>query len=103
MSEQQVDPAQLRSLAEALTQLTGYAEALRSGAGGFAYMLPAEWQGPASQQFLATFELWALSAGALRDQTDGLQKLAAGSLNAYELTIDGLTETWQSLRSGMGA
>jgi uncharacterized protein YukE len=101
MSEQRVDTEALRSLTEQLTALVGYTEALRSSAGGFAYMLPAEWQGPASQQFLATFELWAMSAAALRDQTEALQQLAGASLQAYEGTITALDETWAQLQGSL--
>jgi hypothetical protein len=50
MSEQQVDTDALRSLTETLTSLVEYTGALRDGAGGFAYMLPSEWQGPAMTQ-----------------------------------------------------
>jgi hypothetical protein len=47
--------------------------------------------------------MWAASAEALRAQTESLQQLAAGSLSAYEQTIDELDSTWQSIRTGMSA
>ncbi len=103
MSEQQADIEQLRALNEALTELTTYVTALRDGAGGFAYMLPAEWQGPAMTQFLAAFELWSTTAEGLRAQTEGLQQQAEASHDAYKGTVEALDTSWQQIRSGMGA
>lgn len=103
MSEQQVDTDALRSLTETLTSLVEYTGALRDGAGGFAYMLPSEWQGPAMTQFLSTFELWSTGAETLRLQTEQLQKLAAAALAAYESSITGLDTSWSQVRSGLGA
>lgn len=103
MAEQKVDIEALRSLNETLTSLITYTGALREGAGGFAYMLPAEWQGPAMTQFLSTFEMWAVNAETLRLQTEQLQKLAEAALTAYESTIDDVDDSWSKIRSGLGA
>jgi uncharacterized protein YukE len=103
MPEQKVDTDQLRALTETLQGLIDYTAALRDGSAGFAYMLPAEWQGPAFAQFLAAFELWSTTAESLRQQAESLRGLSQSALSAYETTISELDSQWSSIRSGLGA
>ncbi|GMA27244.1 hypothetical protein [Arenivirga flava] len=103
MSEQAVDTVALRAMADALTELTTYAGMLRDGASSFAHMLPAEWQGPAMTQFLATFQTWSVSAEGLRAQTESLQQLAAAVVTAYEGASEQLDTTWSQVASGLQA
>ncbi len=103
MSEQKVDTDQLRALTETLQGLVEYTAALRDGSAGFAYMLPAEWQGPAFSQFIAAFDLWATTAESLRAQAESLKGRAEASLTAYETTISELDSQWSTIRSGLGA
>lgn len=103
MSEQQADTGQLGELATALQSMVQYAEVLRAGAAGFAYMLPAEWTGPAANQFIVAFETWAVTAEALRAQTELLQQHVAGTRTAYDTTSSGLDTEWSSVRSQMSA
>ena len=103
MGEQTVDTDALRALSEALNSMVGYSDALRAGASTFAYMLPAEWQGPAFARFLSAFELWAMSASALTDETAQLQAHTAAVLQAYETGIAEMDAGWSQLRSEMGA
>lgn len=103
MSEQAADIAALRSLNESLTAMIAYADALRAGSAAFAYMLPAEWQGPAFSRFLVTFETWAATAQALTEETTQLQGHAAKVLAAYEQGIDVLDSQWSSYRSQLNA
>jgi len=103
MSEQQADTTELRRLAEQMQQLVAYCDALASGASGFAYMLPAEWQGPAMAAFLDEFATWHVGADGLRAGAEGLQQLAAAATGAYEQTITGLDSSWSSFRSTVEA
>lgn len=103
MSEQAADVAALRSMNESLTSMIGYADALRAGASAFAYMLPAEWQGPAFSRFLVSFETWAASAQSLVEETSQLQNHAATVLAAYEQGIAALDTSWSSYRGQLGA
>lgn len=103
MTEQAADIAALRSLTESLTSMVEYSDALRAGASAFAYMLPAEWQGPAFTQFLVVFETWAARAQILTEQTAGLQAHAAAVLAAYEQGTETLDTQWSSYRSQMSA
>ena len=103
MSEQAADVAALRSMNESLTSMIQYADALRAGSVAFAYMLPAEWQGPACSRFLVSFETWAASASALTEQTAALQEHAGVVLNAYESGIELLTTEWDGFRGEVGA
>lgn len=103
MSEQAADIAALRSLSESLDSMVGYADALRAGATAFAYMLPAEWQGPAFSRFLVTFETWAASAQSLVEETSQLQAHSATVLQAYEQGTAELSAQWSSYRGQIGA
>ncbi len=102
MSEQRVDTGQLGELASSLQQLIAYSAALRDTSAGFAYMLPADWVGPASAQFLGAFETWAVSAEALRAQTEQLQALVAAARTAYDTTSTELDSSWSSALSQLG-
>lgn len=94
MSEQQVDLASLQQLVTQMETLVTYCEALRQGAGGFAYMLPADWQGPAMVTFLSSFEAWSVGAQGLRDSAQGLHELAAAVHSAYSTTVESLDTAW---------
>lgn len=95
--------AELRSLNEALTDMIGYADALRAGAAAFAYMLPAEWQGPAFSRFIVAFETWAASASLLTESTAELQAHAQAVLTAYENGISELDQIWSTYRTQISA
>lgn len=103
MAEQAVDVTQLRGLVEDLASMVEYAEALRAGASAFAYMLPAEWQGPAFSRFLMSFETWAASAQALTEDTSLLQAQAQAVLAAYEAGIEQCDTSWAGFRGQLGA
>ncbi len=103
MSEQAADVAALQSMNESLTSMIEYADALRAGASAFAYMLPAEWQGPAFSRFLVAFETWSAGAQSLTEETAQLQAHAAAVLSAYEQGIETLDSQWSTYRSQMGA
>ncbi len=103
MSDQTADTDALRGLSEALTEMVTYTDALRAGASAFAYMLPAEWQGPAFTRFLAAFEAWSATASALTVETSGLQAHAAHVLASYEQGISELDGNWSSYRAQVGA
>ncbi|MFT4281675.1 WXG100 family type VII secretion target [Microbacterium sp.] len=102
MGQQKADTADLQALAEALGELVNYCTALKQGASGFAYMLPAEWQGPAMANFLAMFEKWQLGAEALTTAAEGLQDQVDGARQAYEQTIESLDSAWNQIRSSLG-
>lgn len=102
MGAQKADTADLQALIDSLGELVTYCTALRQGAGGFAYMLPAEWQGPAMSNFLSMFEKWALGADALTTAAGALQDQVEGAKKAYELTIESLDSSWSSMRSALG-
>ena len=95
--------ADLRSLNESLTEMIGYCDALRASAAAFAYMLPAEWQGPAFSRFIMTFETWAASAATLTESTADLQAHAQAVLTAYEDGISELDQIWSTYRSQINA
>lgn len=103
MSEQAADIAALRALSESLQGLVSYADTLRAGATAFAYMLPAEWQGPAFSRFLVSFETWAAAASALTEETAQLQAHAAHVLSSYETGIAEVDSVWASYRGQLGA
>lgn len=101
MAEQQADVAELQALAQAMNELMGYCSALKQGASGFAYMLPAEWQGPAMQAFLGSFSAWAVGASALEQAAANLQEQAQTSHDAYAKTIEKLDTSWSKLQSNL--
>lgn len=103
MSEQQADTADLKALADMLGELVTYCTALKQGASGFAYMLPAEWQGPAMTNFLAMFEKWQLGAEAMSQAAEGLQDQVDGAHKAYTETIESLDESWSKLATSLSA
>jgi uncharacterized protein YukE len=101
MSEQQVDLASLQQLVTQMESLVRYCDALRQGAGGFAYMLPAEWQGPAMTQFLASFEAWSVGAQGLTESAQGLHELAKAVHTAYSTTVENLDTAWSDTRASL--
>ena len=103
MSEQAADIQALTSMNEALTSMIEYADALRAGASAFAYMLPAEWQGPAFSRFLIAFEAWSAGAQSLTEETAQLQAHAQAVLTAYEQGTDLLDTQWSTYRSQLSA
>ena len=103
MSEQQADTADLKALADMLGELVTYCTALKQGASGFAYMLPAEWQGPAMTNFLSMFEKWQIGAEAMSQAAEGLQDQVDGAHKAYTKTIESLDESWSKLAAGLSA
>ncbi|WP_350349139.1 hypothetical protein ABIQ69_04160 [Agromyces sp. G08B096] len=102
MSEQQADTTELRELVQTMNELVGYCSALKQGASGFAYMLPAEWQGPAMQAFLGSFTAWAVGASALEQTAEGLKKQAEASSDSYSKTIESLDTSWSKIQSNLG-
>lgn len=101
MAEQQADTADLKALADMLGELVTYCSALKQGASGFAYMLPAEWQGPAMANFLGMFEKWQLGAEAMTQAAEALQDQVEGAHQAYTETIESLDTAWSDLQSGL--
>lgn len=101
MAEQQATVSELNSLIQTMEQMVSYCDALRQGAGGFAYMLPNEWQGPAMSAFLGQFEAWAVGAQGMRVAAEGLQQQAKASHDAYDQTITKLDETWSTLQANL--
>jgi uncharacterized protein YukE len=102
VAEQQADTAELQALVQTMGELVAYCSALKQGASGFAYMLPAEWQGPAMQSFLGAFSAWAVGATALEQTADGLLAQAQVTFDAYTATIEGLDSSWADLESSLG-
>lgn len=103
MSDLTADTSDLQQLATALGELHSYVTHLQQAAGGFAYMLPGEWQGPSSAQFVAAFESWSQNAHLLAQQTDGLHQLVKAAHDAYDAAISTLDESWSSAKTGLGA
>lgn len=103
MSEQAADLAALRTMTESLSAMVGYADALRAGSAAFAYMLPAEWQGPAFSRFLVAFETWAATAESLTAETAQLQAHAAAALTAYEQGVSMIDSQWSTYRGQLSA
>ena len=102
MSEQQAETTDLRRLVETMQSLAEYCEALRNAAGGFAYMLPADWQGQASQTFIAMFEQWARGADALTEGARTMHGLAERSYLAYTGAEDFLATEWTKFEGALG-
>lgn len=102
MGDQKADTADLQALTDSLGELVNYCTALKQGAAGFAYMLPAEWQGPAMSNFLSLFEKWQLGAEALTTAAEGLQSQADGARQAYQQTIESLDTAWNQIASSLG-
>ena len=103
MSEFEVNTVSLRGLTEELSSLVEYCTALRAGASGFAYMLPADWQGLAMANFINTFEAWAVAANTMTETATGLRDHAAGVLAAYEAAVAHADGTWQSVEQQLSA
>ena len=103
MSEQKASTEALRGLVENMQSLADYCDALRQGASTFAYMLPNEWQGQAMAAFIGSFEQWSAGASGLSEEAGTLRDQAQMALDAYEQTIDSLTESWSTFESGLSA
>jgi uncharacterized protein YukE len=101
MAEQKVDTDALRTMTETLQTLIDYTQDLRDASQGFAYSLPAEWQGPAMARFIASFETWAVTAEGLRQQSEMLKTQADAALAAYEATIDATKTSWSEIQSSL--
>lgn len=101
MSEQQVDLASLEQLVTQMETLVTYCDALKQGAGGFAYMLPADWQGPAMMAFLGSFEAWSVGAQGLSDSAKGLHELAKAVHTAYSTTVENLDSAWSETAASL--
>ncbi|WP_395245802.1 WXG100 family type VII secretion target [Agromyces sp. MMS24-K17] len=102
MSEQQADTNELRQLAQTMNELVSYCSALKEGSSGFAYMLPAEWQGPAMQAFLGSFAAWAAGAAALQSVAESLHDQVQVSHDAYAKAIEELDSSWAKIESNLG-
>ncbi|MFB6610039.1 WXG100 family type VII secretion target [Agromyces sp. NPDC056379] len=102
MAEQQADVSELQALVQTMGELVAYCSALKQGASGFAYMLPNEWQGPAMQAFLGTFEAWAVGATSLEGVAESLRQQVETSHNSYSSTIEKLTTDWSSIEANLG-
>ncbi|WP_206448259.1 hypothetical protein [Agrococcus sp. KRD186] len=101
MAEQQATVSELNSLIQTMEQMISYCDALKQGAGGFAYMLPNEWQGPAMNAFLGQFETWAAGAQGMRMAAEALKGQAKTSHDAYDQTINQLNESWSTLQTNL--
>ncbi len=102
MSEQQADTNDLLALSTMMGDLTEYCSALRQGAVNFAYILPADWKGPAFGAFIALFEQWSAGAEALTNGASDLHQLAERSYQVYSATIEGLDTEWNKFESSLG-
>ncbi|WP_394552987.1 WXG100 family type VII secretion target [Agromyces sp. MMS24-JH15] len=102
MSDQQADTNELRQLAQTMTELVNYCSALKEGSSAFAYMLPAEWQGPAMQAFLGSFAAWAAGAAAMQDVAESLHDQVQVAHDAYSQTIDALDTSWAKIEANLG-
>lgn len=103
MADQRADVTELQALVDTLGELIAYCDALKSGASGFAYMLPNDWQGPAMSAFLGSFTQWTLGAEALRLQAESLRAQAKAALTAYEGAIGDMDTYWSNLAMNLGA
>lgn len=102
MAQQRADTKELSQLEQTMQSLIEYCEALRAGAGGFAYMLPNDWQGPASTRFMAQFEAWAVGAEGMRQAAEGLKAQAGAAEDAYTQAIDAADNLWNKIKSNVG-
>ena len=102
MSEQQADINDLRRLADTMQSLTEYTQSLRNAAAAFAYMLPGDWQGQASQSFIGLFEQWAAGADGLVEGARTMHGLAERSHGAYVAAEGFLTEQWTNFEGALG-
>ncbi|WP_345751896.1 hypothetical protein [Microbacterium rhizophilus] len=102
MAEQRADTDELRALKQTLQSLMEYCEALRLGASGFAYMLPNDWQGPASQRFMAQFEAWAVGAQGMRTVAESLWGQAGAAEAAYTSAIEAEDQRWTRILGQLG-
>ncbi|WP_394160560.1 WXG100 family type VII secretion target [Galactobacter valiniphilus] len=102
MSEVTSVPAELGSLVESIKQLGEYCTALKDGAGGFAYMLPNEWQGPAMGAFIGAFAAWETGARELIQSAADLFEQADLAKKTYESTGEALTTAWNDFSSQLG-
>lgn len=102
MAEQRADTTELANLKQTMQSLAEYCSALRAGAGGFAYMLPNDWQGPASQRFMAQFEAWAVGAESMRQMAESLKAQAAAAEAAYTSAIDSEDQRWDQISANLG-
>ena len=102
MSEQQAEINDLRRLADTMQTLTEYTQSLRNAAAAFAYMLPGDWKGQASQSFIALFEQWAAGADGLVEGAGTMHGLAERSHAAYVGAEQFLTEQWTTFDNALG-
>ena len=102
MSEQQADIAELQRLVDTMQSLKEHCDALKQGAAGFAYMLPAQWQGPAMGAFIAFFETWSVGAQSLADGAGQLHAQADTAQKAYQATVDELDAAWTTFEGSLG-
>jgi uncharacterized protein YukE len=102
MAGQHADTTELGNLKQTLQSLIEYCEALRAGAGGFAYMLPNDWQGPASQRFMAQFESWALGAEGMRQMAESLKAQVEAAEAAYTSAIESEDSRWEQITANLG-
>ena len=102
MSEQQADIDDLKRLVDTMQSLTEHCEALKQGAAGFAYMLPAQWQGPAMGAFLAFFETWSAGASGLAEGAASLHTQADSVHKAYSATVTELDTAWTTFEGSLG-
>ena len=102
MAELKAIPTELRSLVDSLQSLQEYCNNLKDGAQGFAHMLPAEWQGPAMNAFLAAFAAWEAGATALTEGAGSLREQAKVAADSYQSTSETLTTSWSTFRGQLG-
>lgn len=99
---QQADIAALQHLATTMGQLKTYCTTLKDSSHGFAYMLPADWQGPAHTAFLGSFVTWEAMAAELITGADQLEKLATAIHKAYDSGTTDLDTTWSQIEGQLG-
>lgn len=102
MTDQQADIDGLKNLADTMGQLKSYCETLKDSSHGFAYMLPADWQGPAHTAFLASFVTWEAMAEELITAAGELEKFATAVHKAYDQGTNDLDSTWSEIQSSLG-
>jgi hypothetical protein len=102
MGAQQAETTDLLALSNMMSDLTSYCAALRQGAVNFAYILPAEWHGPAFGAFITLFEQWSAGAEALTNGASDLHLLADRSYQVYTGTIEALDTEWTKYQNSLG-
>ena len=95
MSVQEHESGDLRSLADAMTQLADFTTLLESHAEGAAYALTGTWKGIASGEFIQLVSIWAAGATTLRLGAEDLSAWATYAADTYDAAQDSTQQIWQ--------